>query len=78
MKNIVGNVISLKTAKTVQVQVVKQWQHPLYKKSVKRSKTFACHYEGLELHEGDTVSIKSVRPMSKTKKFVVVEIVNKA
>ncbi len=78
MKTIVGKVRSVKTPKTAQVSVESQWQHPLYKKFVKRTKTYACHVDNIEVQEGDTVMIQAVRPVSKTKKFAVVEIVNKA
>lgn len=73
MKVLQGVVKSVKNEKTVQVSVTRQWQHPLYKKSVKRSKSYACHYEGLKLAEGDVVKIVSHRPISKTKRFKVQE-----
>lgn len=57
---------------TARVKVVRSWQHPLYKKFVKRSKNFLCHYENMELHEGETVEIQECRPVSKTKHFRVV------
>lgn len=72
MKAIQGTVISLKTAKTAQVSVARLWQHPVYKKSVKRTKSYACHVEGIELEVGDTVLIQGTAPISKTKKFKVV------
>lgn len=77
MKSLQGIVTSLKTEKTAQVSITQQWQHPLYKKSVKRTKNFACHVENLELQEGDEVVIAPIRPMSKTKRFKVVEKVEK-
>lgn len=73
MKALQGTVISLKTEHTAQVSVVRQWQHPLYKKSVKRTKHYACHYEDITLAEGDEVLIAPCRPVSKTKRFKVVE-----
>lgn len=73
MKTLQGTVVSLKTDKTATVSVIRQWQHPLYKKSVKRSKNYACHYEDLELAEGDQVVIQEIKPISKTKHFRVVE-----
>ncbi|MCA9369675.1 MAG: 30S ribosomal protein S17 [Pseudomonadales bacterium] len=73
MKTLQGTVVSLKTPRTAQVRVARQWQHPLYKKSVKRTKRYACDYQGLELALGDTVIIRESRPLSKTKRFVVVE-----
>lgn len=73
MKALQGIVISLKTDQTAQVSVGRQWQHPLYKKSVKRTKTYACHYDNIKLAEGDEVLIAPCRPVSKTKRFKVVE-----
>lgn len=78
MKTIQGVVTSLKTQKTAKVDVTRLWQHPLYKKSVRRSKSYACHYENIELSLGDTVLIQSSRPLSKTKSFVVVSKVEGA
>lgn len=76
MKTLQGTIISLKTANTAKVSIERQWQHPLYKKSVKRNKSFACHVEGIEVAEGDIVQIQECRPMSKTKKFIVVKKVD--
>lgn len=77
MKTIQGIITSLKTPQTARVKVVRNWQHPLYKKYVKRSKNFACHYDNIELHEGDEVLIEETRPISKTKHFRVVSKVEK-
>ncbi len=71
MKVIQGIVTSAKTPKTVTVEVTRKWQHPLYKKFVKRTKKYACHIEGIEVKEGDTVTIQECRPMSRTKRFKV-------
>lgn len=72
-----GVVKSLKREKTVTVVVTRMWQHPLYLKSVKRSKKYACHVEGIELKEGDKVEIQEVPPMSRTKRFKVTKKVEK-
>ena len=71
MKVMQGTVQSAKTQKTAIVTVMRRWQHPLYKKYVKRTKNYACHVDGIELKEGDTVTIEECRPMSKTKRFKV-------
>jgi small subunit ribosomal protein S17 len=71
MKLMQGTVISAKTTQTVIVSVERRWQHPLYKKYVKRTKSYACHVEGIEVKEGDKVTIQACRPISKTKKFKV-------
>lgn len=73
-----GTVVSLKMPQTATVSVTRQWQHPLYKKSVTRSKKYACQYDKLELREGDAVVIQESRPLSKTKHFVVTEKVVRA
>ena len=72
-----GEVTALKREKTVTVSVSSMWQHPLYKKSVKRSKKYACHYEGIELKLGEKVEIQESRPISKTKHFIVTKKVGK-
>jgi len=73
MKQLQGTVTSLKNEKTAQVSVVRQWQHPLYKKLVKRTKKLSCHYEKMTLQIGDEVTVKSCRPVSKTKHFEIVK-----
>lgn len=77
MKSIQGIVTSLKTQNTAKVSVERKWAHPLYGKSVRRNTGYACHYEGIELSEGDTVVIEACVPVSKTKKFRVVNKVEK-
>lgn len=71
MRTLQGIVTSLKRTKTVTVKVTRMWQHPMYLKSVKRSKNYSCHYEKIDLKEGDLVEIQESRPISKTKHFVV-------
>lgn len=71
MKTLQGTITSLATANTARVKVERSWQHPLYKKFVKRSKNFAAHVEGLELAVGDQVVITECRPISRTKHFKV-------
>lgn len=76
MKTIHGIVTSLKNDKTAAVTVTRRWKHPLYKKYVKRTKKYACHVEDIDLELGDKVLIKPCRPMSKTKHFKVVKLLN--
>src|SRR5579859_38702 len=77
MKTMQGVVQSAKTAQTAIVMVTRRWQHPLYKKYVKRTKNYACHVEaGLKIEEGDVVAIQECRPLSKTKKFKVLNKVS--
>jgi len=77
-KQLQGKIISLSADKTVKVEVERQWQHPLYKKSVKRSKNYMCHSQGVEgLGLNDEVVIEECRPVSKTKHFRVIKKVKK-
>jgi small subunit ribosomal protein S17 len=74
----VGTVTSDKMDKTVVVLVERQFAHPLYKKIIKRSKKFMAHNENNEAHVGDRVKIVESRPLSRNKRWRVVEIVEKA
>ena len=75
---LVGKVVSDKTDKTITVLVETYKKDPLYGKRVKYSKKYAAHDEKNEAKVGDTVRIAEVRPLSKTKHFRLVEIVEKA
>ncbi|MCL1989963.1 MAG: 30S ribosomal protein S17 [Defluviitaleaceae bacterium] len=77
-KTLQGRVVSNKTDKTISVLVESYRKHPLYGKRVKYSKKYATHDENNTAHLGDLVRIEECRPMSKTKKFTLVEIVEKA
>lgn len=73
-----GVVASDKNDKTIQVVVTTHRKHPLYGKRVEYSKKFTAHDENNEAKVGDTVKIMETRPLSRTKRFRLVEIVNKA
>ncbi len=73
-----GKVVSNKTDKTITVMWERQIQHPLYKKYYKQSKRFMAHDEKNECTEGDFVRISETRPLSKRKRWELVEIVRKA
>lgn len=74
MKTLQGTIIGLNTANTAKVSVMRHWQHPMYKKSVTRSKNYACHYTAEQkLAVGDQVIIRESKPISKTKHFVIAE-----
>ena len=77
MKRMIGTVVALSTPQTATVSVIRQWSHPLYQKSVKRSKSYACHLVDLALTVGDSVVIEECRPVSKTKHFKVLRKANK-
>jgi small subunit ribosomal protein S17 len=68
-----GVVVSDKNAKTVVVRVEQRFTHPLLKKTVRRSKKFHAHDEGNAHKVGDLVSIEESRPISRNKRWVVVE-----
>ena len=77
-KTRIGKVVSDKMDKTVVVAVERLVQHPLYKKAVKKTVKFKAHDENNERHIGDTVEIMETRPLSKDKRWRVVEILEKA
>lgn len=73
-----GMVVSDKMDKTVVVAVIDNVHHPLYKKIVKRTVKFKAHDEQNACGIGDTVMIMETRPISKDKRWRVVEIIEKA
>ena len=75
---LVGKVVSAKCDKTITVLVETYKNHPLYGKRVKYSKKYVAHDEKNEAKEGDTVRIAMTRPLSKTKRYELVKIVEKA
>ena len=77
-RGIVGTVVSDKTDKTITVLVETYKKDPLYGKRVKYSKKYAAHDENNEAKVGDKVRIVETRPLSRTKHFRLVEIIEKA
>jgi len=77
-QSLVGEVISTKMDKTVNVRVVREIPHPVYHKRVKRYKNYLAHTESVVPRDGDIVKISSIRPISKRKRWQVSEIVRKA
>lgn len=73
-----GRVISDKMDKTRVVAVEGFIQHPLYKKRIKRTKKMKIHDENNETQEGDKVKIMETRPISKDKRWRLVEVIEKA
>ena len=67
-----GRVVSTKCSKTVVVEVVRTFKHPLYKKTMQRSKKYHVHDERCHYNVGDVISIIESRPYSKTKTFEVI------
>ncbi|RMF60765.1 MAG: 30S ribosomal protein S17 [Calditrichaeota bacterium] len=76
-KTRVGVVVSDKMDKTVVVAVERLVKHPFYKKYIKRTSKFKAHDEENQCTVGDKVKIMETRPLSKTKRWRVVEIVEK-
>ena len=74
----VGKVVSDKMDKTVVVTVADRVAHPVYKKIIKRTYRLKAHDERNECGVGDTVRVMETRPLSKDKRWRVVEIVEKA
>ncbi|WP_026782415.1 30S ribosomal protein S17 [Pleomorphomonas koreensis] len=66
-----GVVVSDKTDKTVVVKVERRFTHPVLKKTVRRTKNYQAHDEANQYKVGDVVSIEESRPISKTKRWVV-------
>jgi len=77
-KERVGKVVSDKLAKTVVVTLTRQVPHPLYKKYFKKTTKFVAHNEKNDAKAGDTVRIMETRPLSKTKRWRVVEVLERA
>ncbi|MFQ5582887.1 MAG: 30S ribosomal protein S17 [Calditrichia bacterium] len=76
-KTRVGMVVSDKMDKTVVVNVERLIKHPFYKKYLKRSKKYKAHDDGNTCQIGDKVKIMETRPLSKTKRWRVIEIMEK-
>jgi len=76
-KTRVGKVTSNKMDKTIVVAVVNSVRHPLYKKIIKRTYKLKAHDEKNECSIGDTVKVMETRPLSKDKRWRLVEIVEK-
>ena len=77
-RSLQGVVVSDKQSKTVVVRVERRFTHPLFKKTIRRTKKYYAHDENNEFKEGDFVEIKSTRPVSKTKAWVVSRLIEKA
>lgn len=77
-KGLIGRVVSDKMEKSIVVLLERQIQHPLYGKFIKRSKKYHVHDENNECAVGDTVMFKECRPLSKTKHWTLVKIVERA
>jgi len=74
-KHLVGKVTSTRMTQTVVVEVTRLVRHPVYQKVIRRAKKFKAHDAGLKPKVGDEVRIEETRPISKDKRWRLVEIV---
>lgn len=77
-KERVGIVVSSKMDKSISIAVQRQIKHPIYGKFIKRTTKLMAHDENNEAKEGDTVRIMETRPLSKSKRWRLTEIIEKA
>jgi small subunit ribosomal protein S17 len=77
-KSMMGTVVSNKMDKTVVVEIEDYRRHPVYKKTIKRTKKYKAHDEENTCNAGDKVRIMETRPLSKEKRWRVVKIIEKA
>jgi small subunit ribosomal protein S17 len=77
-KEIVGKVLKNKMEKSITVSVERKVQHPIYGKYVKKTSKFMAHDEKNECNVGDIVQIMETRPLSKNKRWRLVQIIEKA
>ncbi|MCZ7663391.1 MAG: 30S ribosomal protein S17 [Thermoleophilia bacterium] len=73
-----GTVVSDKMGKTIVVEVTSAKPHPLYKKVVRRSRRLKAHDENNEAHIGDTVLVRECRPLSRTKTWRLIRVLERA
>lgn len=77
-KELVGRVVSDKMDKTIVVSVETYKRHPMYNKRIRYTKKYKAHDEHNEAKEGDLVRIMETRPLSKEKRWRLVEIIEKS
>ena len=77
-KTLVGEVVSTKMSKTIIVEVNRKKAHPLYERVIARSRRFYAHDDKSAAHVGDVVRIEETRPLSKLKRWRLIEIIRKA
>ncbi|MFN3072186.1 30S ribosomal protein S17 [Acinetobacter sp. TY1] len=78
VRTLTGKVVSDKMEKSIVVLIERRVQHPLYGKSIRRSTKLHAHDENNTAKTGDVVTIKESRPMSKTKSWTLVEVIEAA
>ena len=75
---LIGTVTSDKRDKTITVSIVSRETHPLYRKQYTKTRKYTAHDEKNEAHKGDRVEIASCRPLSSTKAYTLVKVIEKA
>lgn len=78
IRTLQGRVVSNKMDKSIVVAIERRVKHPLYGKYIKRTTKVHAHDENNTAHEGDLVSIRETRPVSKTKSWALVDILERA
>ena len=78
IRTVQGRVVSNKMDKTITVAVERKVKHPIYGKFIKRTTKLHAHDETNQCNEGDVVTIRECRPLSKSKNWKLVDIVTKA
>lgn len=74
----IGQVVSAKMNKTIVVKVTRRVQHPIYKRVIRRAKKFYAHDEQNQCREGDLVRIEETRPLSKLKRWRLLEVLQRS
>ena len=77
-QTLIGTVISDKMDKTVNVRVTREIPHPVYRKRIKKYKSYLAHIGSVPASEGDIVQITSIRPISKMKRWLVSKVVKES
>jgi small subunit ribosomal protein S17 len=77
-RTLIGRVVSDKMNKTVTVLVERRVKHPIYDKIIVRSRKYHAHNDGDQAKAGDLVEIQETRPLSKTKSWGVIRLIEKA
>lgn len=77
-KERIGQVVSNKMQKTITIAVNRKMKHPMYGKFIRKTTKFTAHDENNECNIGDTVRIMETRPLSKNKRWRLVEIIERA
>lgn len=78
VRTVQGRVVSNKMDKTITIAVERKVKHPIYGKFIKRTTKLHAHDETNQCNEGDVVTIRECRPLSKSKTWMLVDIVTKA